>query len=657
MKKILTAFIFLTLAASLFSEEDIFTLNSKGDNLLLEGEYYSAIEKYKAVLEINPDFIHSVRGLAEAYYYLGEYEEAYKQVVLARKYDKNNIDLLSLEGRILLGKGDISAAEEIFIQIKKAEPNNINAYFGFAETALLTGKFTESRNNYLNILTISPSNRKALLSIIILYDYQRQFNESENYVAEALRIYNTDPVVLYIASRHYIMSGNTHLAEIKIRESLKLDPDFLDAALLYSKILLKNGEYASVPGILNRFYSKRDNNIVAYTLGRAAEKNGETDSALRFYSEAYKINPDDEVSRFALENLIRFEKDINDPVRTMASEYHYLRGRGLEERNYINKALNSYRRALLIDPNSVKVRLAYSRIFLNRGFRAKYLSELYTLPERERNYQHIKDDIEIQESLQSSSVSSVWKTDQFLVNKHKFNINLYFRDSFSMIHQNGESVLSEVFKSIAGHSENLEIINQISRIDGFAQAFSESRNGKNSSDYFLILDFSETERLFSVNCSVYSSFTGAEIADYRIIKTGNNRIWDSLNNLMTEILSDINVYGQIIGLEFEKGLINIGKLESVKKDDNFLIVRKDRIKIDRSRIGYTFEDADVIGTLKITETDESVSEGTISGREMFDLVNYGDIVIKDTGKEEEKKEIKEDYFSKSDIYEFIINIK
>ena len=35
---------------------DLFSLNREGDMLILEGEYYSAIEKYKAVLEINPDY-------------------------------------------------------------------------------------------------------------------------------------------------------------------------------------------------------------------------------------------------------------------------------------------------------------------------------------------------------------------------------------------------------------------------------------------------------------------------------------------------------------------------------------------------------------------------------------------------------------------------
>ncbi len=656
MKNVFLLFLFITTINPVFSEQDIFSLNRDGDNLLMDGDYFSAVEKYKAVLEINPDYLHSVKGLAEAYYYLGEYEEAYKQVLLARKYDKNNIELISMEGRILLGKGEIRKAEELFNLIKKIEPNNINAYFGFAEIALLTGKYSESRNNYLDILTISPSNRKALLSIILLLDYQNKYDESEKHISDALRIYNTDPFVLYIASRHYLMTGSTLLAENKIKEAIRLKPDFLEAALLYSDILLKNRDFAMIPEILNSFYAKKNNNLVAYTLGRAAEKNNDVDSAVRFYAEASRINPDDEISRFALENLIRREKDINDPLRKRFADYHFIRGKGLEERNYINKALSSYRRGLLIDPNSVKGRLSYSRLFLNKGFKAKYLSELYTLPVKEREVQSVKDEIEIQESLQNSSVSSKWGINQFLVNKHSFKINLYYKDSFSMLHQSGEEILAEVFNSLAGHSEKIKIMNAEKRIDNFAQAFSESRNANTKSDYFFIINFSETERLFSSECTVYSAFTGAEIKKYRVIKTGNNRIWDSLNKLITDIISDIDICGEIIGLDFEKGLINIGTLESINTEKSFKIIRKDRIKINREKIGYVYSDSDIIGTMQITDTDESVSEGVISNREMFDLVNFGDIVLPEDEKKE-KTEDGSDYFSETDIYDFIITIK
>ena len=54
MKNVFLLFLFITTINPVFSEQDIFSLNRDGDNLLMEGDYFSAVEKYKAVLEINP---------------------------------------------------------------------------------------------------------------------------------------------------------------------------------------------------------------------------------------------------------------------------------------------------------------------------------------------------------------------------------------------------------------------------------------------------------------------------------------------------------------------------------------------------------------------------------------------------------------------------
>ena len=101
--------------------------------------------------------------------------------------------------------------------------------------------------------------------------------------------------------------------------------------------------------------------------------------------------------------------------------------------------------------------------------------------------------------------------------------------------------LTDIFNSIAGHAENIEIINRGGKINSFSEAFSESRSGENKSDYFFILDFSETERLFRAECTVFIlHFTGSEIGRYSIIKTGNNRIWDTLKQFNVKMyLTDI----------------------------------------------------------------------------------------------------------------------
>ena len=636
--------------------DNIFDLNNEADLMVFEGDYFGAIEKYKTVLEINPNFINSVKGLAEAYFFLGEYDEAYKQVQSARVFDKNNTELLGLEARILLAVGKLAEAEKIFETIKQREPNNIDAYFGFAEIALMSGKYSESAAKYHDILSISPSNKKALLSLILLSDYQGRYSDADRYLSEVLRFYSGDYYALYIAARHYYLTGEHQQAEKKLRDSIRINPGYLEASLLYSRLLLKSGNHIRIPEILNPFYRKVSNSLIPYYLGKAYEKLEDYETSMKFYAEAFRINPDDEISRFALENILREQYEYNDPLRARYAEYHFVAGKGLEERNYTNRALNSYRRGLLIDPYSVKGRLQYANIFLKSGYRAKYLSELQTLPEAERNKQYISDLIEIHESLLEGKVSSRWNVEQFLVRKNTYTLNLFYYDSINTMHAGGEETVARVFSDILNHSEKITLSNSDHRVDRYSTAFSTSRNSPGNSDYFLILEVSESERTFSVKGSLYSSHTGSLIKEYVVNSTGNNRIWESLNKLSADLLRDAMVAGEILKIDFDRGLINLGRLDGIKKGDIFNIVKKEKIAPDRVSMGKSYPSSEIIGKFEVTETDEYISEGRIRNIDIFSLVNHGDLVVfeKETEKDGEQNLRKSDEHS---ILKIIMGIK
>ncbi|MCP5514364.1 MAG: tetratricopeptide repeat protein [Spirochaetales bacterium] len=657
MKKtvFLIAIIFVLLQP-VYSQNDVFTLNREADMLVLDGDYYKAIEKYKTVLEINPDYINSVKGLAEAYFYLGEFAEAHKQIKSARIFDKNNTELQGMEARILLAMGKIAESEKIFKYINEKEPNNINAYFGFAEIALLTGRYSESTVNYLDILSISPSNKKALLSLILLSDYQGRYDESEKYLSEVLRLYSGDYFALYIAARHYLQRGDFYQAERKIRDSLRIKQDYIESSLLFARLLLAKGDSGNIPEILEPLYKKRTNNIVSYTLGKAYENIGDSDKALKYYADSFRINPDDEISRFALENLIRETKEFTDPLRDRYAEYHFNRGRGLEERNYNQKALSSYRRGLLINPYSVKGRLQYANIFLKSGFRSKYLSELKTLPEKERSKQYISDLIEIEESLNENTVSSRWNIDQFLVDRDGYDFNLFYIDSINMLHPGGEETVVSVFSDILNHTDTIKIKNTDFKINNYSQAFSASRNSDSPCDYFLILKINESERIFGINAQLYSAYTGSVIKEYKINTTGNNRIWESLNKLADQLKIESGLHGRIIRMDFDRGIINLGRYDNIKDNDSFLIVRKDKVIPDRTQIGKNYQTADLLGTFHVTKTDEYISEGYIKNKDIFNLVNFGDIILPEN-KEKPKEEEVTDKNSGYALYNIIMGIK
>ncbi|MCL2295042.1 MAG: tetratricopeptide repeat protein [Spirochaetes bacterium] len=629
MKKTLFLLL-LVLGINHFSyTQNIFEMNNAADMMLLERNYYAAIGKYKTILEINPNFLNAIRGLAQAFFHLGEYQEANRQISAALRLDRNNIEIMSLQASILLALGDIHEAERIFRYINSREPNNINAYFGFAEIALFSGRYSQAAVNYLNVLSLSPTDRRALLSLVLILAHQGQHREAERYLAEALRLYADDYFTLYIAARYYLESGNLARSERWIRESLALRPDNLDSALLYVKLLLFSGRYDQIHSVMAPFGRSRNNSIISYVLGKASERKGDYNTAIRHYAEAIRINPDDEISRYSLENIIRAQREFTDPIRARHAEYHFERGRWFFERHYIRRARQSFRRGLLIDPYSARGRLQYANIYLQSGYWAKYLSQLQILPSQERQRQNISDLIEVYERMTQNNVASRWRIDQFLIDKNHYTFDIYFIESLNMLRPAGEEVIASVLSSILTHSDIIRV-NRILRTTGFAEAFSLSRNSPNPSDYFIILRVVETQRTFSTIASLHSTHTGALINEYRVNTTGNRRIWENLNRLAERIIDDSAQSGRILRINFDRGIINLGRLDGIRENDTFFIVKSDRVTPSRSSIGSVYSQADIIGQFQVTRVDENISEGIIRSRDVFSLINHGDFVFPET---------------------------
>jgi tetratricopeptide (TPR) repeat protein len=90
-------------------------LYEQGKAAAADENYYLAIEKYKAALVQNPHYLDPIKGLAECFFFLDEYDEALRWVTLGKTYDKNDFSLLTLEGRTNIVLGNLDKARELFL--------------------------------------------------------------------------------------------------------------------------------------------------------------------------------------------------------------------------------------------------------------------------------------------------------------------------------------------------------------------------------------------------------------------------------------------------------------------------------------------------------------------------------------------------------------
>jgi len=601
-----------------------------------------AVEFYRAALELNPVFLQPMVGLAESFFSLEEYEEALKYVKQAKKYDRFNWNLNNLEGRIRIGLNDIEGARSQFQEVLKKEPNNLETSFGLAELDIASGKTRSAAAKYLETLEAVPQNRRALLSLALLHEAEGNISASSTYIDLAIKYHSSDARVNLEAGRIALSRGELSRAEKYLLTAIALDSDLIEASRNLAYVFLKSDRAAEAVSVLETLINRnREDFLSWFMFGLAYERLGETLKAINSLSQALRVRPDDEVSRIAMENIALAKLPLDDKIRKNFSDYHLKQGGLLEDKNLLDKALYEYRRSLRLNPEAKKARLAYAEIFRTRGFITKFSKELEVLKSLGYTDNIIQDSLEATRVERYNQVSVEWGIDQYTVEKDKLKLGVYtLVPANREMHPTAGEILSHYFIDMLQKEERFDIVNRETAITSFDQAFRAAR--KLDVDYFIILSCQESERSFSIAADLFLGRTGARLNRMHIFRTANDRVRNAFLKLASEVEELLPLRARLLTREFDRGVIDLGRLSGVKEEDNFIIIKKGKLRLKNDSIGFLFVENDVLGKFTVTRSDENLAEGIITKKSFFDRINQGDILIAPPLTNESGTEEKED---------------
>jgi tetratricopeptide (TPR) repeat protein len=606
----------------------IIELQRKAEITLEENDIYNSIAYFREIIELNPTFFDARLGLSKAYFLLGEYEEALIHINKAIFLNQVSIEAQILYGRILTGRGEFQSSTNIFNDILKKQENNISAVLGLAELEVAQGNILNAINLYKTTLKKFPRNRKALISSIILFDSINN-NNSDDYVGQVLSLYPEDAYVNYIAAKHYYKTEEYERALFYAERSFDINSDNQDTVFLLSIIYIFQEKYElAFKHIDDSLKLNRENPDFWYLLGEIYIKLSNPDKAIFSYATALSYGKQNELPRIALENALIKYKPINDPLRVKYAKYHFEQGMDLINKNFSTMAKNEFRRGLLLFPHSVEGQKLYARLIKTNGLNNTYFSMLQSISDENPDNLELLDEVEIYDSILSNTVSENWELDQFIIESPRFNIDIFLNKTSSVINIFNEGRHIGLYLIHALHShENIEG-NFFEDPSEFTDAYRIARNS--GSDYFMIFDFMDTERSFSLEANIYHSQTGSLLLTLPVFKTGNQKIILSLVKI-SRILSEVlPKWSKIIDRKFNRILMNIGKVQGTIVGDIFYIIRKEDLSLKNDSIALNFEPTLLLGEVEVTKTDDLVSEGTLKKYNFFDLINPGDSLIKKT---------------------------
>lgn len=590
---------------------------------ITDSPLYDAIEQFQRALSVNPRYREALVGLAEAYYLLDEYPTALNYARQARRLGGRNRELVNLEAKILLARGDIAAARELYSSVLREEPNNLQARLGSAQIALAEGNSVLAARELEGLLRRAPDNRRALLSLTLIYQSRGDRAAAERYLREALRFHSDNPTVQFLASEYHYARGALEQARFHAETALSLSPSYTEARILLAEILLESGSSEAAQVQLRQAAQQApDSPRVWYTLGWVLQEAGETSASLRALERGREIDPAEERITLAIERVAS-QLPLEDERRAPIAAEYLRRGRELYDRNLISRAEVVFRSGLRLDPFSRELRLALADIYELRGYRARYLQELEVLRELGNEDQFITDRIESYRSLLSDSVANNWGIDQFTLPRERYTVLVgYLSTQRPGDWYRNDTLFADYLRDFLLRDERLEVSEESVAVTDEASLLRVAR--ERGDQYALLLRFDESDRSLQLQGTLYLSRTGEEVASVQTIRGGNNRVQNAVAQGSDLVRSSVPQRGSLVRREFSQGLINMGRVSGIEAEQSFRLVREGAAQLVSSEPGVLFSSADQVGTFTVTRVDDLVAEGRIEPASVIDRVRVGD---------------------------------
>jgi tetratricopeptide (TPR) repeat protein len=292
--------------------------------------------------------------------------------------------------------------------------------------------------------------------------------------------------------------------------ALAIKPSYREAAALMAVLALNAKDAAKAVTLATSMIARSRKDAPAwYLLGVAQAMAGKTPEAVNAFVAALQLEPDFETARIALESLAMAKLPLTDAKRKALSDYHTARGDSLRAKHFLDAAYLEYRRALMLEPEAVAPRVAFASIYRANGLPRKYLKELQIIDSLGKADADLQAEIEVRARELQSGVAADWKVDQYALEHQKRSVLVVGHPGVAVgephVVREDEQLVTYLRQGLQRY-DSVDVVEAEPLLMSFEQAFRYAR--EKEIDYFVVADFAQTDRSFSVSTTIYLGRTG-----------------------------------------------------------------------------------------------------------------------------------------------------
>lgn len=569
-----------------------------------------AADHFRRALAVNPRYAAAHLGLAEALLWLDGYDEARHHIEAARRNGRRDGAVDLLEARLAILAGDSDRAAALYEAVLQREPYNPDARVG---RAVLAAAGAPTDRVLAELETLSrryPEHLQLLLALAELNAARNNLAAADRYSQLALQYHGDDASVQLMAARLALDAGDSLRAERHATAATRIAPAFDDAWRVLAAATAPTRPDDALAAWERVIELVPTDHTAWYARGAMAAELDRADVAMTSWRRTEEIRPDFELAHIARENLALTAMPLDDPTRADLARRYRTSGDALFDRFLNRQAERHYRRGLQLNPFDSVLRQRLAELYLQQGFRARYLRELQLVVELgDDGSETVLDAIEAMEAALADSVARRWNVDQFTLPRPRTRIAIFYAGGPAQL-PGADAAFARYLSSLVTASQNLDVV----LVDNDPGTAVDATAAARAADADLAVRLALTRIDDQVRgaMTVQTTGSGALLSETVIQRSGNGRL-DSAAALADERIDAlVEPRGRVVDRSFERILVSLGRVDGLEPETLLTVTAPD---------GTT-----VRGTAQVTAVDDLVAEARFvpGGR---DTASVGDTVV------------------------------
>ncbi|XP_040344455.1 protein O-mannosyl-transferase TMTC1 isoform X1 [Herpailurus yagouaroundi] len=288
---------------------------------------------YQRALQLNPQHNRALFNLGNLLKSQEKKEEAITLLKDSIKYGPEFADAYSSLASLLAEQERFKEAEEIYQAGIKNCPDSSDLHNNYGVFLVDTGSPEKAVAHYQQAITLSPSHHVAMVNLGRLYRSLGENSLAEEWYKRALQVSRKAEILSPLGALYYNTGRYEEALQI-YREAAALQPSQRELRLALAQVLAVMGQTKEAEKMTNHIVSEETGCLECYRLLSAIySKQERHDKALDAIDKALQLKP-------------------KDPK--VVSELFFTKGNQLREQNLLDKAFESYKAAVELNPDQAQ---------------------------------------------------------------------------------------------------------------------------------------------------------------------------------------------------------------------------------------------------------------------------------------------------------------